>query len=34
LAGCKTEISQQRFFFRPGEVGAVSSTASRSFENA
>jgi hypothetical protein len=34
LAGGKTEIGQQRFFFRPGEVGAVSSATSRLFENA
>jgi len=34
LAGGKTEVSQQRFFFRPAEVGAVSSATSRLFENA
>jgi hypothetical protein len=34
LTGGKTEVSQQRFFFRSGEVGAVSSATSRLFENA
>ena len=33
LTSNKTEVGQQRFLFGQGEVGAVSSTASRWFEN-